>query len=861
MALLGAGGCAAFFSITAFAQLSMTVVLPNGTSLPITSKNRTRPNNAIILYSSQYGKTTGTNPYGVEVTAVPVTNKDNGNSLYEVQTQSNVWQCQADTSLQCGNARIPQNGIVLSATGDKRQFVLNALKPGTRFVLQNTWFQQARKKATVIDPTVSSNPIGSGYPGFRASNQLIAYTPQYGRRSTQTNEFGFEVTVRNGVVTAHEGSDSMIPKDGFVLSGHGKAREWLIRNAPLGAKVSLDKPSKLLTLGIDFGTYVFQFDQQWQRSYCHTASTEQHAGSKKQLKPSFKENCSALKAKRDRAAERFHLGDPQSAVETMQDALSMMAETLWLSHEPFETTTLRGVWHRPVEKTPKAIAETLDRLKESGINAVFLETFFHGYTIFPSKTFEAYGLPKQYPKFGELDILGTWITLAHQRNMKIHTWFQTFYVGSKVLGSPGPILTAYPAWANVQFSALVPKQIVVNAYSNGFMAGTVQEKPGREKFKQEKQNEAQASDETKAPLTPPYSNVLNTKPTGENKPNTNKPNNENKKNQAEVQAKQVFLSQLNQSLPSAATPPEGKEKGTTVIRLESPRLPVASSLENGAYFLDPANPSAKVFIQALIKELVTEYDIDGFQYDYIRYPASFASDRYNFKRTTWGYSPVSRRAFEEQFGIDPATINPSSPNRAVLWARWNQYKTGLINNFVSETTAMIRTIKPDVLISAAVFPKVKSARQLKHQDWPTWGKNNWVDCFTPMTLTSALKVIHQDTDNMIGLLNHEIPVYSGLFGPFNNNSPEHILAQIQAAKQSGASGYVLFDSAHLMPPALQALKVSQRNTGLYLPAASSKITGSQADSEKMSPEKERQSRRASKQSSKKTKRGWWIFRF
>lgn len=55
----------------------------------------------------------------------------------------------------------------------------------------------------------------------RDTNELIVYTPDYGD-TTQTNQFGYEVTVENGIITLLGGADSAIPSNGFILSGHGK---------------------------------------------------------------------------------------------------------------------------------------------------------------------------------------------------------------------------------------------------------------------------------------------------------------------------------------------------------------------------------------------------------------------------------------------------------------------------------------------------------------------------------------------------------------------------------------------------------------------------------------------------------------
>ncbi len=83
------------------------------------------------------------------------------------------------------------------------------------------------------------NPQGpSDYPGGRAGDELVVYTPEYGK-STGTNEWGVEAVVRNGKVAGLGGNDSQIPEDGFVLSGHGAAARWITNNLSKGIPVVL----------------------------------------------------------------------------------------------------------------------------------------------------------------------------------------------------------------------------------------------------------------------------------------------------------------------------------------------------------------------------------------------------------------------------------------------------------------------------------------------------------------------------------------------------------------------------------------------------------------------------------------------
>ena len=163
-----------------------------------------------------------------------------------------------------------------------------------------------------------------------------------------------------------------------------------------------------------------------------------------------------IQDKREEALQLAQKGQGDLGVQTIQDASELMKRHSWLSYAPFPVDAVRGVWHRPVEKTQEAIGQTLDKLKSAGINTVFLETFFHGYTIFPSETFQAYGLTNENPiSRGRRSFKMQWVEEAHARNMKVETWFQTFYAGTKAYHPPGPILIKYPSWANVQYSALI----------------------------------------------------------------------------------------------------------------------------------------------------------------------------------------------------------------------------------------------------------------------------------------------------------------------------------------------------------------------------------------------------------------------
>ena len=704
--------CAA--GVPAAAQLSVSVKLADGQTLPVTARNAARGDEALVLYDAAFGDATHTNAFGVEASAAPTGNP----GQYRIESVTSVWECQKKNDMTaCGNAPIPSGGIVLSATGSKRDILKN-LKPGDLVSVDNQYFQESVSRISVINPTPLNNPGGSGFPGFRASNQLIVYDAAYGKPTTGTNEFGFEVTVRDGVVVEQEGSDSTIPMtSGYVLSGHGNARSWLIGHAPIGAKIAISPDGKQLTSTIDFTTYQTQFERQWQDSPCDRMLSDA--------------SCQAIRRQYEQGQAALDPGTGLAAIQQAQEALS---HRTWESIRPFPADTVKGVWIRPTDTTREAIGKTLDSIKAAGLNSIFLETYYHGDLIFPSETFAEYGLPRANPALKGVDLLQLWTEEAHKRKLMVNVWFQTFYAGTKAANPPGAILSKYPQWANVQYAALKP-----TAFCKAIPVDMI---------------------------TPPANGALPTDAVSD--------------------------------CPSGQPP-----------LLEAPGKPTPSNVETGSYFLDPANTEVQTFLLKLSREIVTRYPVDGFQFDYIRYPASFPSDRFSYQKTTWGYTDVARAEMRKRYNFDPAYLNPKNDQDAAQLHIWNLFKVEQVTRFVETASDTLRRDRPKLLISAAVFPNPEDSYNLKHQDWTTWARNGYVDFLAPMTLTSAVKVVESDTRKMVTATNRKVPVFSGIFGPFNNNTADHVITQLEAARGGGASGFVLFDYAHLTPRMREALHVSQ----------------------------------------------------
>lgn len=303
-------------------------------------------------------------------------------------------------------------------------------------------FNQSMFHIDVVDPVVSTNLKGINYPGLRGANQLVVYTPAFGFR-TGTNEFGTEAVIVGDTVTSLSGADSLIPANGFVISGHGIAKQWINENIMVGSKIYIDLEKKIITSYMTSDTFLFAAKdriREVQNMMAYYSQAYAGYNSKKIEQDLNRAKDFINKAERNgEYSQRYS----SKAIECANQAMSKVI--------PFDSREVKGVWLRPTYFTRGEIEDVLNSIENAGIDSIFLETYYHGKTIYPSKVMENYGFIKQYEDYIGFDPLKIWITEAHKRGIKVNIWFQTFYVGNKSPETNSQyILARRPDWANCQ---------------------------------------------------------------------------------------------------------------------------------------------------------------------------------------------------------------------------------------------------------------------------------------------------------------------------------------------------------------------------------------------------------------------------
>ncbi|MBV8886474.1 MAG: family 10 glycosylhydrolase [Chroococcidiopsidaceae cyanobacterium CP_BM_RX_35] len=146
----------------------------------------------------------------------------------------------------------------------------------------------------------------------------------------------------------------------------------------------------------------------------------------------------------------------------------------------------------------------------------------------------------------------------------------------------------------------------------------------------------------------------------------------------------------------------------------------------GKPFLDPANPAARQYLLQMFEEIVSRYQVDGLQLDYIRYPFQDPS-----AERSYGYGMAARQMFQQMAGVDPAQISPRDRD---LWQKWTDFRTQQIDSFVAQVSHQLRQQRPNLILSVAVYAFSEHDRVNKlQQHWEVWARRGDVDLLVPMT--------------------------------------------------------------------------------------------------------------------------------
>ena len=214
------------------------------------------------------------------------------------------------------------------------------------------------------------------------------------------------------------------------------------------------------------------------------------------------------------------------------------------------------------------------------------------------------------------------------------------------------------------------------------------------------------------------------------------------------------------------------------------------------YMLDPGHPDAAEYIAQMYLSVIRNYDVDGIQFDRVRYPDSTGPEFL----PVWGYNPTALARFQAETnrpGDQPARPDPTDPQ----WAQWRRNQ---ITDLVRRVYLEAKSIRPELWVSAATityreppqtldaFSRTRTYAEVL-QDWASWMQEGMLDLNIPMNYKrerDGESGAWFDGWNRFAVLTRgagSVAVGAGLY----LNSLEDNMKQLRrSVKQDGVNGWV-----------------------------------------------------------------------
>ena len=161
-----------------------------------------------------------------------------------------------------------------------------------------------------------------------------------------------------------------------------------------------------------------------------------------------------------------------------------------------------------------------------------------------------------------------------------------------------------------------------------------------------------------------------------------------------------------------------------------------------AFFVNPALPEVREYLLEHYTYLVENYDLDGFQLDYVRYPNK--ADGEDF-----GYDEYTVELYTEKYGKNPRNFSSGSAD----YLEWSKFRASFVTEFVKSVHEMLAEKRPDMYLSAAVAPGYSQTILNMCQDSVTWMEEGLIDIVHPMA--------YGTTDAVIRYMDETVPPAGG----------------------------------------------------------------------------------------------------
>ena len=212
---------------------------------------------------------------------------------------------------------------------------------------------------------------------------------------------------------------------------------------------------------------------------------------------------------------------------------------------------------------------------------------------------------------------------------------------------------------------------------------------------------------------------------------------------------------------------------------------VAYFYDTPSYTLNPYDTQVREWTLDVIREVCENYDIDGIQLDYIRFPLPtyYSADRYE----DHGYNKDIINAFKAKYNTD---VNPADmPITHELWDEWCEFRCDIITSFASSASRLVKDY--GLTFSCTCFSGDADRKKYVFQDVSAWTEQGNIDEIYPMIYSATLEDQIKYGDEMKRIVGDKCDIILGI-GTYDGETPEIVRDQVLYSAQIGAEGNSVF---------------------------------------------------------------------
>jgi len=203
------------------------------------------------------------------------------------------------------------------------------------------------------------------------------------------------------------------------------------------------------------------------------------------------------------------------------------------------------------------------------------------------------------------------------------------------------------------------------------------------------------------------------------------------------------------------------------------------------YFLEPGDPRVREDLVKIVKEILGTYkELDGIQFDYIRYPDV---------KPQYGYTEMNMERFKKATGIGKVDEKD---------LRWKDWKRDQVTELLKLLVKTSRSVRPGIQVSSTGCMPYSRAYHEAFQDWSSWLDSGLIEFVTMMNYSDDPVEFAQLNKTMQSKVKDfkKVKVAVGAYKFLN--SPENFAKELSSCEALGSTCAIFHYGSLLENPRL-----------------------------------------------------------